>query len=588
MTTLIELAWRGAEGRRGALARLTALAALVALLESATLIALFAFMADLVGSRSASAAGTSFVASLLSGFPLGAQAALVLGIATVRFALSLVLEWGMSRLWTDLRRSMQRTMLERHLEARVQYLIEHKGGEHLYHVMEGPSFAAVFYLYAVRYLSTAILIVALFVTLALVSWTLMLAAAGVAIVYGFVVRRISSSISYVSGEVQASAVKAQAQLVNEGIGGVRYLKALFGVPGWVRDFDAEALRAMIAMRRAMFWGTVPARALEYLVLVLFLGIVLLAVLRGGDLLAEVPTLAVYFLGITRVLPTLSILGNARMQMMQAAPNLRTYCELLASIPAEAPADIGEPVPAKLSARSIVFDRVEFGYGDKAVLEGLDATVRLGVVTAVVGVSGQGKSTLVDLILRFVEPRAGAIRVDGADIRTLNLREWRASFGYLGQEPFLFHASVMDNVRFGNPRASDGEVREALRLAAATGFVEELPHGYDTVLADRGLSLSGGQRQRIALARAFVSPAEVLVLDEPTSALDAETERAVMANLIEARGARGVILVTHKENLLDLADEVIVVHGGRVVEAGPQPTLRDGGEHYRRLFNVTTA
>jgi ATP-binding cassette subfamily B protein len=588
MKTLIELAWRGAAGYRGTLARLTGLAALAALAESATLVALFAFLADLVGSRSAAPGASSLAAAAFAGMALWMQAAVVMAIATVRFALTLTLEWGMSRLWTDLRRAMQRKMLERHLEARVQYLVEHKGGEHLYHIMEGPSFAAVFYLHVVRYLSTALLMATLFVTLAFVSWTLILIAAAVAVIYGLIVRRISSAISYTSGQIQAQAVKAQTQFVSEGIGGVRYLKALFAVPGWIRDFDSAAARATLAMRRAMFWGTVPARALEYLVLVLFLVIVLLAIARGGDLVAEVPTLAVYFLGITRILPALSLLGNARMQMMQALPNLRTYCELLETIPVEPSADIGGAVPAKLADKALELEQVEFGYAEKSVLRGLHARVRLGTVTALVGVSGQGKSTLVDLILRYVEPRSGRVSLDGLDIATFNLREWRSRFGYLGQEPFLFHASVMDNVRFGNPAASDEQVRDALRMANATEFVEQLPRGYDTVLADRGLSLSGGQRQRIALARAFVSPAEVLVLDEPTSALDVETESAVMANLIAARAGRGVILVTHKENLLDLADEVLVIQDGRVVEAGPQQTLRGAGEHYRRIFNVTAA
>lgn len=588
MRQLVELGWRGAEGYRGALARLTAVAALAAFAESATLVALFAFLADLVGSRSAAAGATAAAASAFSGMALWIQAALVMVIATVRFALTLVLEWGMSRLWTDLRRAMQRRMLERHLEARVQYLVEHKGGEHLYHIMEGPSFAAVFYLHVVRYLSTTLLMAALFVTLAFVSWTLILIAAAVAVIYGLVVRRISSAISYTSGQTQAQAVKAQTQFVSEGIGGVRYLKALFAVPGWIREFDNEAGRATAAMRRAMFWGTVPARALEYLVLVLFLVIVLLAIARGGDLIAEVPTLAVYFLGITRILPALSLLGNARMQMMQALPNLRTYCELLQTIPIEPSADVGEAVPARLADRALDLQQVEFGYAEKSVLRGLDARVPLGTVTALVGVSGQGKSTLVDLILRYVEPRSGRVSVDGIDIATLNLREWRSRFGYLGQEPFLFHASVMDNVRFGNPAASDAQVREALHMANATEFVEQLPLGYDTVLADRGLSLSGGQRQRIALARAFVSPAEVLVLDEPTSALDAETESAIMSSLIAARAGRGIILVTHKENLLHLADEVLVIQDGRVIEAGPQRILRGAGEHYRRIFNVTAA
>ncbi|HYC48249.1 MAG TPA: hypothetical protein VED01_22475, partial [Burkholderiales bacterium] len=290
--TFVDTAWRGAAGFRGAIAGITTLGALAAVAESATLVALFGFIANLVGTQGAQPGGSSGVAAWLGGMPQSAQAGLVLGIATVRFALSLYLEWRMSVLWTDMRRSMQRTMLERHLDAQLSYLIGRKGGEHLYHVMEGPSFAAVFYLHLARYLSMAILVAALFVTLAFISWMLIAIAAAVAVAYGLVVRTLSSRISYASGEAQAAAVKAQTQIVNEGILGVRYLKALFAAPGWVREFDTEAARAMTAMRRAMFWGTVPARALEYLVLVLFLGIVLVAIGRGGDLMAQIPTLAV--------------------------------------------------------------------------------------------------------------------------------------------------------------------------------------------------------------------------------------------------------------------------------------------------------
>lgn len=585
MIGLPRAAWDAAEGYRAAIARITLLGVVVAALESATLIVLFAFLAELVGGRSSAPAALAGLASAFTALSPWNQATLVLGIATLRFALSLALEWRMSVLWTDLRRHMQRLMLERHLQARLGYLMAHKGGEHLFHVMEGPSFAAVFYLHLLRYFSTLILVAVLFATLAFMSWTLMMVAAAVALLYGIVVRHLSSTISYVSGQAQAEAIKTQTQLVSEGIGGVRYLKALFAVPGWVREFDGEASRAAAAMRRAMFWGALPSRTLEYLVLVLFLGIVMVAMTIGGDVVSQVPTMAVYFLGIARILPTLSTLGNARMQMMQALPNLRTFCELKSGIPLEAAAETGAAVPSSLSGRSLELENVSFAYGDTPVIRDLSASLELGRVTALVGLSGQGKSTLIDLLLRFIEPTAGRILLDGANIADLNLRDWRRRFGYLGQEPFLFHASVGDNVRLGNPEATDAEVRKAVELACAWEFVNQMPQGLNTVLADRGLSLSGGQRQRIALARAFVSPADVLILDEPTTALDADTESRVFGNLVEARAARGIVLVTHKESLLTRADTVLVIHGGQLVEAGTPAELRTRDGHYRRIFRL---
>jgi len=588
MSPLLELAWRGAEGYRGSIARITLLGTIAAVVESATLIAVFAFVADLIGEHTSSGAPSRpSLSGFLSGMPLWAQAGVVFVLATARFALTLRLEWRMSALWTDMRRSMQRKMLEQHLAAHLRYLVQHKGGEHLYHIMEGPSFAAVFYLHLARYSSTGIMMAALFATLALVSWTLLLVAAAIAVFYTIIVRRLSIEVSYRSGEEQAAAVKAQTQIVNEGITGVRYLKALFAIPDWVHDFDQAARDAQLAMQRSMYWGSLPARALEYMVLVLFLGIVLLAIGRGDSLMSEVPTLAVYFLGITRVLPTLSSLGNARMQIMQALPNLRTYCELRTNVPVESAADVGAPVPPDLARRSLRFEDVSFAYDEKRVLDAFHASIHLGGVTAIVGVSGEGKSTIIDLILRFIEPQSGRLMLDDIDVKALGLREWRRRFGYLGQEPFLFHASIADNIRLGNPHVSDAAIEAALRVAGAAEFVREMPRGIETVLADRGQSLSGGQRQRIALARAFVSEAEVLILDEPTSALDAETEMRIMSSLVGARGGRGILFVTHKETLLPLVDEVLVIQDGCVVEAGPQARLRHSGEHYRRIFNVAT-
>ena len=566
------------------MARITALGVVTALAESATLLALFAFLADIVGSRGAAAGDRRATPRLLRS-SLWIQAGIVLGIATLRFALALRLEWRMSRLWTGLRRAMQRSMLERHLQAKLQYLIEHKGGEHLYHIMEGPSFAAVFYLHLMRYLSTAILMVVLFVTLAFVSWTLMLIAAAVAVFYGLVVKRLLGDLLHFGpnagrrGESADAARERRHRRRALPEGAVRDPRLGARVRCGGRPRHATRCGARCSGERS------PRARSSFSCSCSFSRSCCSRSGRGDDLVSEIPTVAVYFLGITRILPTLSLLGNARMQMMQALPNLRTFCELQTSMPLEASADAGAEVPPELAGCTLVFGDVDFSYGEKPVLQAFRATVALGKVTAIVGLSGQGKSTIVDLILRFVEPSSGRITLDNADIDTLNLRQWRQRFGYLGQEPFLFHASVIDNIRFGNPDASETDIRKAVALASAADFVEQLPSGLDTVLADRGQSLSGGQRQRIALARAFVSPAEVLVLDEPTSALDAETESRIMANLIAARGGRGVVLVTHKENLLDLADEVLVVQDGRVVESGPPSALRGRGDYYRRIFNL---
>ena len=583
---LLTFAWEAATGFRRAILGIVALGFVTAVAESATLLALFNFLAAITSTYTGTQS-PAFRSGLftLAGLSTNIQGLLVLLLATLRFLLALLLEWRMSRLWTDMRSSMQRTMLELHLHARFSYLLGRKAGEHLYHIMEGPSFAAVFYLHLARYLSTAILLAILFLTLFVVSWQLMLLAAAVTLVYGMFVRRVSNAVSYVSGQAQATAVKNQTQLVNEGLAGVRYLKTLAAIPAWLSDFAQEAANANAAMRRATFWNTVPARTLEYLVLVLFLGVVFFALTQGGDLIAALPTLAVYFLGITRILPTLSILGNGRMQMMQAMPNLQAFTELKRKVEREPSPAAGGSIPTNLDSRTLEFSQVSFAYGDKRVLEEFSAVIPLAGFTAIVGLSGEGKSTIIDLILRFVEPQTGTIGLDGSDYRSYALGAWRSRFAFIGQDPFIFHASVADNIRLGKPAASVEEIREAARIARATEFIEKLPMGLDTMLADRGQSLSGGQRQRIALARALVSDAQVLVLDEPTSALDAETETQVLTSLLAAQRRRGIILATHKEDLLKQAAKILVIQHGRVVEEGSLESLRASGQHYRQIFKL---
>ncbi|MEU2561934.1 thiol reductant ABC exporter subunit CydD [Streptomyces longispororuber] len=195
-------------------------------------------------------------------------------------------------------------------------------------------------------------------------------------------------------------------------------------------------------------------------------------------------------------------------------------------------------------------------------------VRAGEHVALVGPSGAGKSTLLALFLGFVPPASGRVTAGGTDLARLDLDAWRAQVAWVPQRPHLFAASVADNIRLGRPDASDAEVRRAARAAAADGFVEELPHAYDTVLGERGAGLSAGQRQRIALARAFLKDAPVLLLDEPTAHLDPESEAAVTRATVDLMRGRTSLVVAHRTALLPHADRVVTVRAGRLTSARP--------------------
>src|SRR5229473_5663352 len=205
---------------------------------------------------------------------------------------------------------------------------------------------------------------------------------------------------------------------------------------------------------------------------------------------------------------------------------------------------------------IEFDRVSFGYGVDAVLENVSFRVAPGTICAIVGPSGAGKSTLADLLIRFYDPDAGAIRIDGQDLRDLPLADVRRAVVLVDQTPYLFHASVRENIAYARPEATGDEIANAAQAACIHERIISLPDGYDTVIAERGQTLSAGERQRIALARALLANPKVLVLDEPTSALDEANERATAEMLIRAAEGRTAILITHRPSLARIAHQTI--------------------------------
>ncbi len=222
---------------------------------------------------------------------------------------------------------------------------------------------------------------------------------------------------------------------------------------------------------------------------------------------------------------------------------------------------------------ISFSGVGFSYDPRSpVLKDVSFTAKRGELTAIVGGSGVGKTTVIDLVLRFYDPLEGSVMVDSSDLRGLDLSSWRKAIGLVSQDVFLFNDSVFNNIAVGNPGSTKAEVVEASKRAYAHDFVEQLPMGYDTVIGEQGWNLSGGQRQRIALARAILREPEVLVLDEATSALDSESEQAVQEYIKQIHGKRTILVVAHRTSTIQGADRILVLQDGQIVEEGDWDSL----------------
>jgi ABC-type multidrug transport system fused ATPase/permease subunit len=238
-------------------------------------------------------------------------------------------------------------------------------------------------------------------------------------------------------------------------------------------------------------------------------------------------------------------------------------------------------------REVSFEAVSFAYQqDRPVLQEVSLTAKAGSITALVGPTGSGKSTLVSLLLRLFDPDAGSVAIDGKDIKRFTIDSLRARIGIALQENLLFGTSIRENIRYAVPEASDAAVREAARIACADEFIERQPEGYDTPLGERGSKLSTGQRQRLSIARAIIKDTPVLVLDEPTASLDAETELRVLENLHAWGAGRAIFLITHRLSTIRQADHIVYLRDGRVLEQGSHAELmaREGGA-YRRFVEL---
>ena len=237
---------------------------------------------------------------------------------------------------------------------------------------------------------------------------------------------------------------------------------------------------------------------------------------------------------------------------------------------------------------IAFEDVHFHYPtrpDAAALAGVSLAIKPGETVALVGPSGAGKSTIFQLLLRFYDPISGRVSLDGVDLRDMTRAHFRKSIALVPQDPVIFAASARENIRFGRPDASDAEVEDAARAAAAHDFLTALPEGYDTYVGERGIMLSGGQKQRIAIARAILRDAPVLLLDEATSALDAESERAVQQAVTELSADRTTLIVAHRLATVKQADRIVVFEAGQIVAEGTHEDLVAGGGLYARLARL---
>ena len=314
--------------------------------------------------------------------------------------------------------------------------------------------------------------------------------------------------------------------------------------------------------------------------------VVMIVIGGNAVQANTMTLGDFLLYISftflLAMPVIE-LTSIGTQITEALAGLDRIREIMAKT-TEDEADAGKEALPEING-TIDFENVEFEYDEGVpVLKGVSFHSEAGATTALVGSSGSGKSTILSLVLNFIQPTTGTIKIDGKDLQDVKLRDYRRHLGVVLQDNFLFDGTILDNIRFSNPEANLDKIKEVCMIANADEFIEKFTNGYDTIVGERGVKLSGGQRQRIAIARALLADPRILILDEATSSLDSESEALIQEGLKRLREGRTTFVIAHRLSTIRSADQILVVEAGEILERGSHDELIALDGRYKQLYD----
>jgi subfamily B ATP-binding cassette protein MsbA len=414
------------------------------------------------------------------------------------------------------------------------------------------------------------------------NWTLTLATIAVLLVFGGALMyafKVLRPVFRERGEITAEVTGR----LGESLGGIRIVKAYTAEKREELSFARGAHRLFRNIAKTV---TGVSAISSFSSIIIGAVAVVMIVIGGNAVQAGTMTLGDFLMYISftflLAMPVIE-LTSIGTQITEALAGLDRIREVMAMTTEDEEDAKKRPLPRVDG--TLDFDNVEFEYEKNVpVLKGVSFHSNAGTTTALVGSSGSGKSTILSLVLNFIQPTKGTIRIDGLDLQSVRLRDYRRHLGVVLQDNFLFDGTILDNIRFADPEADLEEIREVCRIANADEFIERFPESYKTIVGERGVKLSGGQRQRIAIARALLADPRILILDEATSSLDSESEALIQEGLNRLRKGRTTFVIAHRLSTIRSADQILVVESGQIIERGTHSELLAMEGRYKQLYD----
>lgn len=466
----------------------------------------------------------------------------------------------------------------------MEYFSRTKIGELMIKVLNDPSNVNYLIIESFNMVSEVFRAVVCLIIAFYKDWKLTLGVLVIAPILMVTVKRYSKKLKK-SGRARQEATGTLNSKLQETLSGIRVIKAFAMEKEEIKDFKKKSMELKrVALKSARYTSKSSAisEAINYIMVAMLLMFGGFRVLRGnrfttGDFITIVGAISSMYTPVKRAISRYN-------EISMNIPSIGRIFEILDVVPEIA--DAPDCVKFEEFRSDITFENVDFRYkdNDEKILKNINLVAKKGETVALVGNSGGGKSTLVNLIPRFFDVDAGMITIDGINVKNYKIKSLRKKIGIVPQETFLFGGTVLENIKYGNQKASVEEVIEAAKKANAHEFIEKLEQGYETEIGERGVKLSGGQKQRISIARAILENPQILILDEATSALDNESEQLVQDALEKLMKGKTTFVIAHRLSTIINSDKIVVIQQGEIKEVGSHEELLDKDGIYRSLYN----